>query len=238
MFCIPKLKINTLPKFQPETIGQRIQSGPLTRAFWRYAFAARKALEPSPPHIPGYADFTTFTEVDNVENNIIVNSALSVSFDFGSLTAYLYKDTFAGFFVGDFTHYFDLYYEAGDSGSAAYVWILTHIVASKTDDMGNCLFFRLSQADAYLFEKYNGTYYPSANRIYPLPTDKTYYITITRVGSTLTLRAYNDSARTSQYGDTLSLSLHSVEDYRYIYAIMNLYTGLPYWRGTLENLWY
>ena len=187
-----------------------------------------------------YQDFTTYEEVD--PNEHITRTASRVTFT--DLTnpesAYVYKDKGAGHFTGDFEHKLDTLHSSMVRYSYVDVWALSNSIGDRNES-GNCINVFWYGMDAGLTralalqEKINGALFTDYS--IGLSVDTPYYLTIKRVAATLTCEIYSDSDRTNLV-DTLTLILHAVLAYRYIYACRTLTeAGLDYAKsGYMENL--
>ena len=177
-----------------------------------------------------YEDFTTYTEVD--PNGHLSKTPTRASFT--SLTcdekAYIYKDKTAGYFDGDFTHHLDCKLTASSSNPYTFVWALANAVneakyfIAGLHPMLGVDFYASSCIYAYEVHA-GGVEYEFIDTV----INTQYWLVIRRdesVGAfgTLYLEVYDDAARTSLVG-SVSLTLHTKEDFRYIYAVQGYYHG-------------
>lgn len=190
-------------------------------------------------------DFTTYTEVD--EGNDITVIASRVSFDTMAckdVDSYVYKDKDPGHFDGDFEHLTTLYVDQGSAWGIFVLWGLANLVGEfKGIDDGGGDFLGLqwqgngSNDRLRLLECVAGTLY---NDPYSTSEDTAYYTKIKRVEAegvhgTFYCYVYSDANRTNLL-DTLSLTLHEKEDFRYIYALSSwIGVGSEPVTGYVEN---
>lgn len=180
-----------------------------------------------------YEDLTTYTEVD--PGNDFIQTATRNTYDNDNLSrdAYVYKDYGIDFF-GDYIHKVDIYCSSLPTTMAQHImWGVTNIPSSYTDmasgqivTMGADAIQRIIR----LKDKGNGN---SDTYVFSLTTS--YYLTIKRIGTTLTCKIYSDSSRTILL-DTLSITCQTTS-WRYL-EIAGSYdfgsgTGLT---GYSENL--
>lgn len=192
-------------------------------------------------------NFTTYTEVD--PNTRITVTATRVT---GAPTltrgesAYVYSDKGVGHFVGDFEHLVAIRCSAAVGEAAAtVVWALGNSIGDFYERMaagnGLCIWFNLYYAtdpspaiileESYGLSSYRDDYKYAGYNIW-------YYLRIRRTGSILTCEIYSDAARTVLI-DTLSLVLHTVDSYRYVYAISSVtdaWMGSSTLSADIENL--
>lgn len=145
--------------------------------------------------------------------------------------AYVYKNKGVGHFSGDFEHFIDVQLSTGSIAYSQFVfWALWNALGSVDEvqsGRGLVVFFFLSGSDPriYLREWYDGTPYNDST-VGLLSLNIPYYLTIKRTGSTFECKIYSDSDRTVLV-DTLTLTLHSVESFRYIYPVQGLDDNNP-----------
>jgi hypothetical protein len=198
-----------------------------------------------------YEDFTTYTEVDT--QGFLSQTASKATFTaLGRrvAVAYLYSDKGAAHFAGDFEHLLTVYISAADSNSAC----IFNALSTGIGDWGQLYssayktvgfrWFENSGSKAYRLSEMCGSStiytdeYAHADNV-----GNVRYIKFKRVESvgtygTLYAYIYSDAEMTSLL-DTLSLALHSKEDYRYCYVTSGHYTdGSPdyFCTGYVENL--
>ncbi len=191
-------------------------------------------------------DFTTYTERDLL--NLITVTASKVSWaDLpADGDAWVYKDKGANYFSGNFELRMT-YRTLNGTTSSAVCSALT--LANLVNDWigidtlnGDELGLIVNGNSAYISEVNGGTqYFPSGDYPLILTLNTDYYLTIKRdeaVGTygTLYLYVYSDAARTTLIA-TQTLTLHSLKDFRYIYAIQSIEAGAPTvtHSGCIEN---
>jgi len=161
-------------------------------------------------------DFTTYTEVDEGDDITVTEHKCDVSTMIRNVTSYVRKDYGVDHF-GDFEHLLDIYVSAGDTNSLGLCWSMsngnnTYQSQSAAHDG---FFIYLNEASGSLIiglveagvaeDSYTGSF------------STPYYLTVKRVGTTLTCKIYSDAARTNLL-DTLTLIVQTTK-YRYIAAI-------------------
>ncbi len=161
-------------------------------------------------------DFTTWTE-DDTDSQITVTSArVSVSGYYRSEGFNgVYTDKGAGAIDGDLEHDLTIKYDSSVSSGIGNFWCLSHNLNEPSDETDALSIFH-DGTNLRLREWDGGTKYSDD---YAMGTTIR-YVTLERdesVGThgTLYCRIYSDSARTTLV-DTLSLTLHDKEDFRYI----------------------
>ena len=176
-----------------------------------------------------YEDFTTFTEVDIAADRIQKTANHVDHIAYRNEDTYLYKDYGVGHF-GNFTHKIKWKGNIVSSGAMGIFWV----VANNLDDVkglddNNYSHLRLVAYDdsryIYLYENHNGTLY--FNGPYTFTNDTWYYIKIVKSGTSLNAYIYSDSSY-SNLLHTLSLTLHSDQTNRYLYACNTYNTGNSY----------
>jgi len=225
-----------LAKFKPLSIDDRINQRLRTRAFWRYlapaSMAGAKVLRP--------VDYTTFTEVDEVDDKI---SRTSTRVTFTTLHRthdhYVYKDYGAGYF-SDFEHQFDYYISAHNDGLNVFndVWMLANAVDDEKGlrdaDETHVGLMIYTFNDIRAFEWYAGTLY-EVSRAGAVPYRT--YVTITKTGTKLKFEFFYDAARTNKMVTDINLTLHGNWSFRYLYAVCNYNDGFVYYQsGDSSNL--
>lgn len=189
-----------------------------------------------------YEDFTTYMEVD--PNNYISKTANHVDFESRrDLDIYLYDDKGINHFK-DFEHLIDCLTVAAGAqyGGWCVVWGLFNnvddVAALQTGNEDGIYVYMLYYAGTlriYLVEITGGSRYQ--DRYSPASFDTWYYLTIKKDGTSLTCKIYSDSARTNLI-DTLSLTLHSNWNFRYIFVAntFNDGSGIRPMHSDIENL--
>lgn len=171
-------------------------------------------------------DFTTYTEVDP-NNHITVTANQLTSNVYENESAYVYKDYTAGHF-NNFVHTLEITRTWNNGIRRLYPWLLANTVkdVKAMEDAGdngiavywiyNAAFdheIRLAELGVGS-DTYNVTFADASNP---------YYLTIEKIGTSLTCKIYSDSIRTNLL-DTLSLSVTD-RGYRYMYGINSYNTG-------------
>lgn len=162
-------------------------------------------------------DFTTYTEHD--PGNHITLTAHSITHaHYRNRTEYVVKDFGAGHF-GDFEHLITVNFASGENWAYSYVWVL----ANSDNDVyplellgekflcvlgnwygGTLQYLRIRYFDGSVW----------ADDYFDAAPNTTYYLTLTRAGTTLTCKVYSDSGRTNLV-DTLTLTVTS-DAFRYM----------------------
>jgi len=199
----------------------------------------------SPPP-PPYEDFTTYTEVD--PNNRFTVEQYKITFA-GLLRndrSYVYKDKGVNFFDADFEIQLQTRATSWVLNSFCELIGISNVVTWKANDGTRCLNvswgygyesdLAISGMRIWIAEWHNGIDYYDYSIILSLNT--TYYLTFKRTGAVLTCEIYSDVARTILV-DTLTVNLHSVTQFRYIYGARSLgeATGTQAISGYTENLY-
>jgi hypothetical protein len=172
-------------------------------------------------------NFSSYTEVDPNSHISITNYTVNIDF-YRDEDAYLYKDYGANYFQ-DFEHKIDLNITYVDASA----WLAVPLYANAVNGVQglrnageNYFHFHVwtgtTTWTAALKEWYGGTEY--ASNTYAANYDTWYYLTIKKTGTTLEAKIYNDSARTNLL-TTLSLTLHSDYQMRYIYVCNTINTA-------------
>jgi len=170
-------------------------------------------------------DFTTYIEIDNVNNDIIVNSGVNVSGITMTRTdtAYLYRDMGSDYF-GDFLHAHDvLLISSSAESSYVGIWGMSTDLGDIADwTYGLTLFiYRTGGIPKMMLYERNG------GEVLDISTSLTwgyaYYMVTERTGTTMTCKIYNDYDRTS-LKDTITGTV-STTKCRYIYPMVSYDTG-------------
>lgn len=182
---------------------------------------------PEPPD--PLEDFTTYTEVDGGSDNVTIVDATQI--DFTDLSrveeTYVYKDFNVGHF-GDFEHLPSAKITARNTLGRAIVYVLANIVddglAVRNDDGISLQFLHAtgpSQNQLYLQHFASGS---ATNDFFqPWVVGTRYWFTLSRSGSTITCKIYDDVDRTNLL-DTLSV-LGDATTYRYYYPLSTFNSG-------------
>lgn len=191
-------------------------------------------------------NFTSYTEKDDNGHITVTSSRCTVAGLARNEDAWVYDDKGADYFDGDFDHFIDVYYDAGDIDGTFYFWMLSNSVDDWRDirlasgDALSVNFIRTTETDYLirLIELVGGDYYIDD---YFCSLDTPYYLKVKRDESVgtygrLYCYIYNDTARTSLL-DTLQLDLHEKEDFQYIFVVDTSNNGeAPTIDGYCENL--
>lgn len=188
---------------------------------------------------PGYEIFTTFTEVDSASDITVTASKVSWDTMTCTATSYVYKDYGAAHF-GDFEQLLTINCSSADISGWVIFWNMANQAAQTYDDMANAgSGFTLTLHD----NDDNGVYHlrirDGANPDYltqhTVTIPFTYYVTISRAGTTWTCDVYSDAART-----TLAFTLTrtgATTAFRYLaVACSKSITGTATTTGYSENL--
>ena len=183
-------------------------------------------------------DFTTYTEYDPNSLASIISST-QIDFDIGGTqasTLYIYKDYGANAFSGDFEIDFEFNANVPDAGflqtneGSIAVIGLSQGLGTLDDHDANLykgLFCTLQLRKSWL-----GDFYYFALRETSTRTDSgnitigtsyfgaTLYGKFKRIGSSVSIEIYSDSARTNLIAST-SISVSTIDAYQYIYALNN-----------------
>jgi hypothetical protein len=191
-------------------------------------------------------DLTTYTEVDP-NSKITVTAPKSAWAALPrNADAYVYKDKGAAHFGGNFEHLIDINVSSAQQDGFVVCWTLANLVNDwkGIDDAGGDLLSvapyssSTTQIAIYLYEMVAGTFYYDATAAL---ANGTYYLKIKRdesVGTygTLYCYIYSNTARTTLL-DTLVLTLHEKEDFRYLYATQSYNDNTTYQQtGYSQNL--
>lgn len=149
----------------------------------------------------------------------------------GDEDCYLYHD-FGDNFFADFTHNIDVKMLHMDIYGRGAFWMLSDAVddmkglrtANKTH-IAAFMYKGLSEDPAiFLREFYDNKYY---DMYYDLVEDTWYYLTIAKVGKTLTCKIYSDTARTTLI-TTLEVGLHADHKFSHLYGCCTENAGDAY----------
>ena len=185
-----------------------------------------------------YEDFDTdYTEVDPATYLALTDTRVTYAALPRNVDAYTYRDKGAGHFSGDFEHKFTGVASAGITSGWVAWWALANLVDDwkGIDDANGDLLSISAAATATvytlnLYEMIAGTLYSDATANITINTIK--YLTMERdeaVGTygTLYCYIYSDATRETLW-DTLTVTLHEKEDFRYIYAIQTYNDNYDY----------
>lgn len=198
-------------------------------------------------------DFTTYTEVDAAGD--ITKTATRVTWTTMDRNAesYVYKDKGVGYFSGDFRILLTLRIVSSTQGAGNTASPL--LLANNLDDLRPFIFLGTHDCICLAFE--DGAGEPTVNlelvevsggtkyagdTDFVLGVGSTYYLKLDRKESVGTYGAvycyiYSDSARTNLLC-TMTLTLHSKQDLRYLYPLCNYNTGATGYAhsGYVENV--
>jgi len=190
-------------------------------------------------------DFTTYEEVDTEDDRIQFVGTNHIDFDaYENEKTYLYKDFGVDYF-GDFEHRIDIkgVYESAGFPTGSF-WLLANSVDAYYDlilDSQN--FIKLGQgyevppATLLILSEWHNVS-GGQNDTFTGVLGTWYYLTIKKVGASLTCKIYSDSDRTNLL-DTLSLTLQEDYKFRYIYPACTPHFDPSYYMNTqmeIENL--
>lgn len=194
--------------------------GDLTRTGWQYLAGVVAGI----CSISRVEDFTTYTEVDPNEHIDLVGTN-HIDFDaWMNEDAYIYKDKGVDHF-GDFEHLIAVkIISVSDTWSQAFIWTLQNRVDTVSGIAGEyeaLIAINIVKSpglnEIMLVEYYTTPVYYQENSWVYAAFDTWYYLTIKKVGTSLTCKIYSDSARTTLI-TTLSLTLHADHKFRYIFS--------------------
>jgi len=170
-------------------------------------------------------DFTTFTEVDPSSDLTVTSDTIEIDSMTRGVAAGIYKDFGAGYFTGDFTFNWRFDFTLGVGRySATSIFALTPVYSLTRDNRDNAS----TGFDIYIGTSHENTEIitiladwvtnsaDQTNTGYDPP--KSFWYTLTRSGTTITLQIYTDASRTALY-DTLSINNGAAPAYRYLYAM-------------------
>lgn len=171
-----------------------------------------------------YEDFTTFTEVDIAADRIqkTANHIDHLSYR-NEIAVYLYKDYGVDHFT-DFTHKIKTRCDFNCSSCQVPVYMLSNYINDAANQHANSrnFFYAWFYGGSYLGirEDYGGSAYDSSWS--SAAANTWYYIKIVKSGTSLTAYIYSDSGYSTLL-HTCSLTLHTSEAKRYLYAASNYY---------------
>lgn len=150
---------------------------------------------------------------------------------------YVYKDKGAGFFT-DFEHFVDVLCDSAETLSLGYIWALTNELddiaglngASKTS-MHVSFYYSIEEGyKLRISETHGGSYYWDDDA-YVYSLDTTYYLLISKSGTTFTCKVY--STKADRDGDTgsnllktLTMTLQADHSFQYIHGVQTYNSGL------------
>ena len=181
-------------------------------------------------------DFNEWTEVDLNSHISISESSVTFSALQRGESAYVYKDKGINYFSGNFSNSFTLMMSDYAVYPQINIWALANLVGAFQDGTFDdadilCLILTHStepnEFNIAFMETHNGTEHQSG--VYTINKDIEYYLTVyrdTSIGTygTLYCSFYSDIERNILL-DTISVALHTIVDYRYIYAIQTMGLG-------------
>ena len=194
-------------------------------------------------------NFTNYTEEDPGDDITVTTNKVEFTTLPRSARAYVYDDKGVDHFDGDFEHLLTINTTAEDNYSTSLYWCLFNSIgdlANAGDGLHLTLRYNsgLGEPRALrIYEVYSSTAYYSSAFEYSLDTD--YYLKIKRdesVGTygTIYCDVYTSEAdRTNEENavGNLSVTLHSKQDLRYIYALQSNYNVANHVRsGYIQNL--
>lgn len=186
-------------------------------------------------------DFSLYAQIDPDENITVTSTRVTFDHLTRNESAFVYKDKGYGYFAYNFEVDFEWYFADGTGASGLQsIWTVSNVVNDRNslytaDDDYLTVYSRPygSSPDTYekltLEECDSGTVYTDVSSYSGHTMGTSNYIKIVRdedVGTygTLYCYIYSDAAMTT-LEDTLSLTLHSKKDFRYIYALQSNNTG-------------
>lgn len=177
-----------------------------------------------------YEDYTTYTEVDNANNDITVNGANSVTGNTLTRTdtAYLYDDKGAAFF-DDFEHYHDCKpISSTVHSSYAACWGISDTIGDVADwANGICVFVWRTGVTVPQFMLYERGGAGVIDQSINVSWNTRYYLITDRNDTVLTTKIYSDAAHTVLV-DTMTGACDTTA-YRYIFGIASYDTSsAPY----------
>lgn len=166
-------------------------------------------------------DFTTYTVVEPWTKFTITATRVTWVTLRTVVHSYVYYDKGANHFDGDFEHLIDVELRCGmDAWGYVAVWMLGDTVG-HIQAQTNALYVRVHRGSAYYIILMDGT----SSDSYTCSCDTTYYLKVKRVEgspSMLYCYIYSNSIRTTLV-DTLSISLSSDIDFRYVFVCASYY---------------
>ena len=187
----------------------------------------------------GVEDYTTYTEIDPSGHFAVASARIDFNLVTRGEQAYVYAQRSI---PKEFTHTLETCLTGYDSEeySRVIIWAVSNQIGAheSCDDLLSASLYQRYGNTLYiqLMERVDGTLKVSDEKTL-INKDVHYYLTITKTGLTLTLKAYDDSARTQLKG-TVILSLHSDIAYNTVYAVQSLGgpTPDPWISGYVVNL--
>ena len=185
---------------------------------------------------PDYEDFTTYTEVDPSTGKLAVSAErVTATNILYADVRYVYDDKGEDYFTGDFVHLIDVCItdSVPTSGYGRFhVWSLWNSIGATEEiralDDGISVFFYSDNAlneRLYLREFDSNNQYSDYMQI---TEDVIYYLKIERIDDELTCKVYSDSDREEgNLINTLTLTLHQVLDYQYVYGGQSVGLSIP-----------
>ncbi len=162
-------------------------------------------------------DFTTFTEVDEGNCETYNSSFITITNYDRTKNLHLYKDMGIDA-IGDFIYNIDMMMVSSDSASN-YIWFV--VVANQVGDyqevtnlQGLAIRHNVGTRYLMLYDKGGG-----AGDSMIISLNVWYYITFSRIGSTLNVYVYSDSSRLTLI-DTLTQAGAQTTAWRYLYGSM------------------
>ena len=175
-------------------------------------------------------DLSTFTGVEPASDLSIVTTKVTATTMLRDTSTYLYNDYGAGAFDSDFEVLFECSMTAISGNGLAYPCALTNVIGSG-DSWGDRIACSFYVSDLRLQESHLGTTYTDT---YAISVGTSYWCKLVRDESVGTYgRAYLYIASSEVNRDsetwlsTLTLDLHSKQDFQYFYAISSLNTASP-----------
>jgi len=178
-------------------------------------------------------DLTTYTEVDPNSRLTVTDSKVDVV---GLLRndgdTHVYKDLGIDYINGDYSNLFEVFVSAGDAGGLFINWMLSNDIddwngLESANNPYHGLYVTVVNGTIQfiLKESVGGVGYQDSSIALALST--LYYITVERKQSvgdygTLYAKIYDDAGRTNLL-DTLTVTLHIKQNFRYIFAMNSAY---------------
>lgn len=171
-------------------------------------------------------DFTTYTW--NNGHSHLSRSATRVTATNlpRDVDEYLYANKGTDHF-DDFEHLIDVNLIGGAGDGLYAVWALWNVLddywgAHSANEHGIGVVIQNAGNKIFLMESHSGTLYNT--EYYGITPGTTYYLTIEKIGTTLTCKIYSDSARTNLL-DTLQYTLHASTKWCYLYSAQSWNDG-------------
>lgn len=161
-------------------------------------------------------DLTTYTEFDP-KAHIAVTSSAAIVTTTGAEDAWLYRDYGKGMFAGRFLWYFTL--RARTIGAGKYVcWQASNLVedASRHKYAMSVAAYLTTVAGVPKIVIHN--LFTAATGSATIALDTTYYVTVDRNGSAITVYLYSDAARTVLV-TSATVAVRVVWTFRYVYVV-------------------